>query len=381
MDFTTMTNEELEQRKSAIGEEINAEDADLDALESEIRGINAEIERRKAEEAKRVEIREAVANGAGQPIKEIKEEKETMTNNEIRDSKAYVDAYVEYLKRDGKDDSELRALLTENVSGSVPVPSIVEGRIRTAWKRAGLMDEVRKTYIRGNLKIGFELSASDAVVHTEGSTAVTAETLTFGTVTLIPESIKKLVQVSDEAIDLGGEELLDYLYDEISYKIAKKAQDTLIGLVTAASTTAATNAVSVAEIEADGTDILGAVYQAEAALSDEADNPVIVMNKSTYADFMSAQLGANYHVDPFDGLKVYFDNNLAALGTASTGDCWLVVGDFGHGAHANFPNGSQITLKYDDKTNMASDLVNILGRQYVGLGLVADKSFTRVVIG
>lgn len=241
------------------------------------------------------------------------------------------------------------------------------------------MDEVRKTYIRGNLKIGFELSASDAAIHTEGTTAVTAETLTFGAVTLIPESIKKLVQVSDEAIDLGGEDLLDYLYDEISYKIAKKAQDKLIGLIKTASTTAGTNAVSVVQITNDGTDIPGAVFAAEAALSDEADDPVIVMNKSTYALFKSAQASANYAIDPFDGLKVYFDNNLAALTTATTGDCWMIVGDFGHGAHANFPNGAQITLKYDDKTNMASDLVNILGRQYVGMGLVADKSFARVV--
>lgn len=374
-----MTNEELEQRRSQIAAELDAPEADLDALESEIRGINEEIETRKANEAKRVEIRKAVANGAGLPVKEIKEEKHTMTNNEIRDSKAYVDAYVEYLKRDGKDDAELRALLTENVSGSVPVPAIVEGKIRTAWERTGLMDEVRKTYIRGNLKIGFELSASDATIHTEGTTAVTAETLTFGAVTLIPESIKKLVQVSDEAIDLGGEDLLDYLYDEISYKIAKKAQDKLIGLIKTASTTAGTNAVSVVQITNDGTDIPGAVFAAEAALSDEADNPVIVMNKSTYALFKSAQVSANYAIDPFDGLKVYFDNNLAALTTATTGDCWMIVGDFGHGAHANFPNGAQITLKYDDKTNMAADLVNILGRQYVGMGLVADKSFARVV--
>lgn len=379
MDFKTMTNEELEQRRSQIATELDAPEADLDALESEIRGINEEIETRKADEAKRVEIRKAVANGAGLPVKEIKEEKHTMTNNEIRDSKAYVDAYVEYLKRDGKDDAELRALLTENVFGSVPVPTIVEGKIRTAWERTGLMDEVRKTYIRGNLKIGFELSASDATIHTEGTTAVTAETLTFGAVTLIPESIKKLVQVSDEAIDLGGEDLLDYLYDEISYKIAKKAQDKLIGLIKTASTTAGTNAVSVVQITNDGTDIPGAVFAAEAALSDEADDPVIVMNKSTYALFKSAQASANYAIDPFDGLKVYFDNNLAALTTATTGDCWMIVGDFGHGAHANFPNGAQITLKYDDKTNMASDLVNILGRQYVGMGLVADKSFARVV--
>lgn len=379
MDFKTMSNDELLERRQAIAEELNAPEANLDALEEEVRAINTELETRKAEEAKRVELRAAVANGAGKTTKEIKEEKNTMTNNEIRDSKAYVDAYVEYLKRDGKDDAELRALLTENVFGSVPVPTIVEGKIRTAWERAGLMDEVRKTYIRGNLKIGFELSASDATIHTEGTTAVTAETLTFGAVTLIPESIKKLVQVSDEAVDLGGEELLDYLYDEVSYKIAKKAQDKLIGLIKTASTTAGTNAVSVVEITNSGSDIPGAVFAAEAALSDEADNPVIVMNKSTYALFKSAQASANYAIDPFDGLKVYFDGNLAPLTTATTGDCWLIVGDFGHGAHANFPNGAQITLKYDDKTNMAADLVNILGRQYVGMGLVADKSFARVV--
>lgn len=380
MDFTNLSHAELEERKAAIAAEVDTDGADLDALEAEIRGINEEIEKRKADEARRVEIREAVAKGAGEPINEITKETHTMTNAEIRDSKAYIDAYVEYLKRDGKDDSELRALLTENVSGSVPVPTIVEGKIRTAWERAGLMDLVRKTYIRGNLKIGFELSASDAVVHTEGSTAVTAETLTFGSVSLIPESVKKLVQVSDEAVDLGGEELIDYLYDEISYKIAKKTQANLIGLITTAGTTAATNAVSVVEIENDGTDLLGAVYAAEASLSDEADNPAIVMNKSTYAAFKSAQLGANYNVDPFDGLRVYFDSNLTALSAATTGDCWMIVGDFGHGAHANFPNGAQITLKYDDKTNMAADLVNILGRQYVGLGLVADKSFARVVM-
>ena len=49
MDFKTMTNEELEQRRSQIATELDAPEADLDALESEIRGINEEIETRKAD--------------------------------------------------------------------------------------------------------------------------------------------------------------------------------------------------------------------------------------------------------------------------------------------------------------------------------------------
>ena len=42
------TTEELMERRAAISEEINAPDADLDALEQEARAINEELESRKA---------------------------------------------------------------------------------------------------------------------------------------------------------------------------------------------------------------------------------------------------------------------------------------------------------------------------------------------
>ena len=53
---------------------------------------------------------------------------------------------------------------------------------------------------------------------------------------------------------------------------------------------------------------------------------------------------------------------------------------FGRGAQANFPNGNEVTLKYDDLSLAESDLVKIVGREYVGLGLVADKCFCRVTM-
>lgn len=192
MDFTNMTVEELLERRSAIAAEIDAPEADLDALEAEARAINEEIENRRAAENKRNEIRSAVANGDGEVVAEIKEErKNEMTNNEIRSSKEYIDAFANYIKT-GKDN-ECRALLTEMVSGQVPVPTIIEGRVRTAWQRNGLMELVRKTYIPGILKVGFEKSATGAVVHTEGTSAPSEETLTFGVVTMTPESIKKWI--------------------------------------------------------------------------------------------------------------------------------------------------------------------------------------------
>ena len=71
MEFKDMTIDELEARRLAIGEEVEKEGADLDSLEAEIKGIKAELEARKADAAKKAEIRDAVAKGAGKVVEEI----------------------------------------------------------------------------------------------------------------------------------------------------------------------------------------------------------------------------------------------------------------------------------------------------------------------
>lgn len=381
MNFKDMTADELMERRAAIATEIDAPEADLDALEQEARAINEELETRKADEAKRNEIRDAVANGAGETIETIKEEREIpMTINEIRNSKEYVDAFARYIKT-GKDE-EVRALLTTNatVSGAyVPVPELVESRIRTAWQKLGIMDLVRKTYAKGILKVGFELSADGALIHNEGTNANAEESLVLGIVSLTPVSIKKWITVSDEAFDMSSEEFLYYIYDEITYRIAKKAQEELIAKIVAASTSAASTEVSVAEVD-DGAPTVSIVSECIGKLSDEAANPVIVMNKGTWSKFKAAQYAAGYAIDPFEGLPVYFDSTLPIYSSTATTGTWLVVGDFAVGAQANFPNGDEITLKFDDLSLAEKDMNKIVGREYVGLGLVADKAFCRVTM-
>lgn len=207
IDIKVASAEELIERRSMIATEIDSPEADLDALETEARAINEELESRKEAETKKAETREAVANGAGVEVRKIEEENKPMTLNEIRSSKEYIDAFARYIKYD--DDKEVRSLLTKNVAGGyVPVPTIVEERIRTAWQRNELMNLVRKTYIRGNLNVGFELNATAAVYHTEGATAPTEETLTLGIVELKPQSIKKWITISDEAVDMSSEAFL-----------------------------------------------------------------------------------------------------------------------------------------------------------------------------
>ena len=378
MEIKAMTVEELNERLAAIPAEMEAEGADLDALEAEVRSINEEIESRRAAEAQKAEIRAAVAEGAGEVVKVFEtEERKTMTNAEVRSSHEYNLAFAEYIKTG--NDAECRALLTENVSGTVPVATYAEDRVRTAWNREGIMSRVRKSYLKGNIKIGWEKSADAAYVHTEASnTAVTEESLVLGVTTLTPQSIKKWISISDEVKDMKGEAFLDYIYDELTYRIAKKAADTLVAAIVACTAGGSENHPMVAAITAT-TVTLGLTAKALAELSDEASNPVIIMNKSTWGEFKAAQAAGNYGYDPFEGLPVVFNNSLAAFSAATTGVCYAIVGDLGIGAQANFPNGDGIEIKVDELSKMEYDLVRILGREYVGLGVVAPNAFCKIV--
>lgn len=376
MELKEMNIEQLLERKSAIPAELDAPEADLDALESEMRSINEELEARRQAEAQRAEIRAAVAEGAGEVTETIPEERKEnkMSEIEIRNSAEYINAYAEYIK--SGDDTECRALLSENATnGTVAVPELVYDIVKTAWEKEGIMSRVRKSFLKGNLKVGFEISATGAVKHNEG-VAVDEETLVLGIVNLVPQSIKKWVSISDEALDLRGEAFLSYIYDELAYQIAKKAADDLVAAIIACGTVSTTTCPSVPVLKENLA--IGTIANAMAKLSDQAGNPVIMMNKATYASFKNAQYAASYPVDPFEGLPVVFNNTITAYSAATTGVTYAIVGDLGYGALANFPNGQEISFKYDDLTLAASDLVRVIGRQFIAEGVVAPDAFVKV---
>ena len=368
MDFKTMTIEELEARKAQIAVELDADGTDLDALETEVRSIEEELEARKAVEAQKAEIRNAVAEGAGVTIETIvQEERKMPTFEEIRSSNEYAAAYAEFLK--SGDDAECRALLTENATnGTVAVPTLVEGRIRTAWENDPIMSRIRKTFIKGNLKVGFEISATDAGIHTEGVTSgtgfVAEEVLTLGIAELVPETIKKWITFSDEVMDMRGQEFLDYIMDEVEYKIIRKAVAMIIGDIISAPTTATAAAASVANITVT-TRAAADIVNAIATLSDEATNLVVIMSKAVYAEYKAIQLGGNYAIDPFDGLPVLFCSD---CGTS------VIVGDL-DGVQANFPNGFGPTIKVDDLSLAEKDVVKVVGRLPMGHGVTACGRF------
>jgi len=376
--------QEIEKRKAEIREELNTteEVEKVEELTQETEALNEEVKeieehKEKEEEAKELEEKSFKAKEI------VKEERKNMDIKEFRNSKEYINAFANYIKTN--DDKELRALITTGGyatgnSATVEVPDLVYDVVKTAWEREEIMSLVRTISVKGNLKVQFEVSADAASVHTEGAAAVSEESLVLGVVTLTPVSIKKWISISDEVLDMRGEDFLRYIYDELTYRIAKKAADTLIGKIAALpqslsadGDTGVYDTVSAAMIKKAPT--VGLIAEASANVSDEANDLTIVMNKLTYAKFKEVQYANNYAVDPFEGYRVRFNNTLPAYDAANANAVYAIVGDFNHGALANYPSGEGIEMKYDDTTLMTSDLIRILGRKYVAIEPVADKAF------
>ena len=356
-----------------------AEQAEIDERSKVLAEIKESREKLLAEKEQiEAEIRAAKeVEQHPESAKEIKNERgEKKMEKEFRNSPEYIAAYAKAIKG---DDTDLRSLLTENAptGGQVPIPTFAEERIRTAWETDEILNRVGKTYVKGNLKIGFEISGSDAVIHVEGTDAPDEEVLTLGVVELIPKSIKKWITISDEVLDMKDEEFIDYIYDELGHKIAKAAADIVVAKIKALPQTSSATTPAAAKItEApSATTMVNAI----ANLSDEATNNVAIMNKLTWAAFKSITTGDGYPLaDPFAGLVVLFNNSLKSYDTAAEGEVYAIVGDLATGFRANFPNGEEIRIKMDDLSLAESDLVKFVGRKYVALEAVAPGRFTLI---
>ena len=380
MKLEEMTLADVEARLAEIETELETRSGEeLDALKAEVvelqerKAILADLEQRQAD-AKALEEKRAEAQVT--PIETRKEEKTMQKIEEYRNSEEYINAYADYIKT-GKDE-EVRKLLTTNVgdAGQVAVPDFVYDIIKTDWLKSGVLSLVKRISVQGNMKVQFELSAGDAVIHNEGSGAVSEEELTLGVVTLVPESIKKWISISDEVNDMKGEAFLRYIYDELTYKIARKAEAILIGKIKNLPTSATSSSVNAKKVKAGAA--LGTIATALGELNAEAQNPVILMNPATKAAFKAAVYAGHFNADPFEGLTVYLTNDLPAISAASENDVYAIVGDFGYGALANFPNGEATEIKYDDKTLMTEDLIKILGREYVAIEPIACRAFVNI---
>ena len=371
---------EIEQRAAEIETTLETPEADLDALNEEARQLvdersqlEAQLEELRAEAEKAEEERKAVADGAGEIKEEIKQEETKMTDLEIRGSNEYAEAFKNYIITG--DAKECRSLLTANVSGDVPVPVMVEGIIKHAWESNAFLSKVRKTAFRGNLKVPFEKSADPAYVHTEGTTGLTEEDLQLGIVTLTPNNIKKWIKISDEAVAMGGEAFVQYVYEELAQRILEKLVKELVAKANAAGTSHSDTVIGIPKVtEAPGVNV---AQNAADQLSEEATDLCIVLNPLSISAFRDAYAAGYFGVDPFAGMTVIKCSALPAYSSADANAMYGIVGDL-KAFQVNYPEGEGIVTKWDDLTYAEDDMVKVVARQYAGYGVTAPGRLVKL---
>lgn len=372
-EIANLGYEELETRKAEIAVETDTATAEmietlsteLDMIEERKLALDKEVEERK-------KAAQAVIAGAGKTIESRKDN--TMTFEEFRNSKAYVDAFANYIKT-GKDE-ECRSLikefrmpqgednatfLTTNIGGgTVPVPAFVENRVRTAWERDEIFNRVTKTFVKGNLKVAVETEADPAVIHYEGTAAPSMERVTLTVINLTPQTLKKWVAFSTEVLAMSSEDFLRYVYDEITYRIIQKAAE--VALVAILGNNNGLNGTGVS-----GTVTTATIIQAIANLSGEARDLVLIASAQTIADIRIAALNAGYAYDPFQGVTPI------AAPAAVIGD-QAIVGDLS-GVQANLPEGANVRFVLDEYSLAEKDLIKLVGRLYAAIDVVGLHMF------
>lgn len=270
MEIRTMEVQQLNERKSQIVEELEQPNADLDALEKEVRAINEELEQRKAVALQKEEIRNAVAQGQGEVITQIEEKKEERTME--RNSMEYRNLWLRNLQ--GNLNIEERDAFAQATTHAVP--TIVADKMFAKLKKtAPMLDEITLMQVAGNLTFTAQNSRANAGTHVENAEISLASDSTIA-VELGAKEIVKIVGISKSAAKMSVDAFEEWLVDYLAEDVARQIDNYVINDSTHGLSVKAT------AIE-DGIDATYAgICQAIAALPAGYDaNAKVLINKKT----------------------------------------------------------------------------------------------------
>ncbi len=380
--IAAMNTQQLEEQRSAINGEIDgADEARLGELEQLLQAVEERskalaLEQRRADMAR-------VAGGAGSVLGAgAAHEPEVRSLERVLGSTEYEEAFAEYLK--SGNATECRALLTDLVTGgTVPIPTYVADRVEVAWEHSVIASRLRRVVSDGQMEFPFEVSATGAVVHKEGTAAPAEEELVLGKVLVTPETIKKWITISDTAMRLKGRAFLDYIYDEIENRIMLKADSEFLDAVKASPATSSETAVGVPVLTPAAIDA-STIFSALALLSSDATRPVAIMHKQTFFNVFMALTDTTkrpiYNVVVENGRPVYYLNGVEVIFSSElTPLTEIIVGDL-EGGVMLVPDDAQVTFVTDPYSLAEKNMVKIVGKLLVGFGVTRPNYFVRITV-
>lgn len=227
MEFKDMTIDELEARRLAIGEEVEKEGADLDSLEAEIKAIKAELESRKADAAKKAEIRDAVAKGTGKVVEEIPQASITEEKRMFKvDSIEYRDAWTKKIIGRELNEEERAAL----GAAAAVIPTMT---VNAVWDKltgpADLLGKVDVSQFPTYVRFPKATTKNAATGQAVGGT-ITESSDVIGYVDLIPNEYVKLLTVGADIDHMAVSAVHDWIVNNLVESIRTEInKDIVVG--------------------------------------------------------------------------------------------------------------------------------------------------------
>lgn len=358
---------EIRSRKVEIRKTLeNDNQADLDALEKELRDLNSEYEN--------LEERQKTIDGINLgkiPTNSINNPVATDERSDLENQKAeYRSAFFKTLMGKSLTESEQRAYSTAANSALPAIPESTSNEIiKKMYEVSPILERCKIFHVPGNFKFAVESANSDASLHSENAN-ITVATDALGSVSLTGYEIVKLVKASRATANMTIAGFESYLVEIIAEAIARKIENYIFvgtgnnqpggvaqgGKGTNGAYTDDTDKVSVAtKVAVTEADIIKTYGM---LASGYERNAVWTMSKNTFFSyFYSLMDRSKNNVIEFAngkyyimGCEVYFTGSLAT-GTAYLGDFSYIVGNY----------SQDITVVKSEHSGLSTNSIDYLG--------------------
>lgn len=310
--------EEIEARLSEIRVEMDAPNADLDALTEEVCSLKAE--RKQIDEAaeKRSKLCAAVAAGEGTVIRSFP--KPAASEIPGIDTEEYRTAWLKNLQGKELNAAEQRAFTVANGA----VSRLVVNDIMTVVRdHAPLMERITMVYSASKITYYVEGTINPAQDHTENAT-ISPDADTTTPIELTPAEITKMVQVSESARQMSIPVFNSWLTNMLGEAIARFINSKIVTAISSAASSAGTT------INTAGVQTLLAAVKGE-------DVAVLCNRKTLYTLLLPLQDNSKNNIVTFTGTygsarmygyDILVDDNVAD-GTVLAGAMNKAIGAMG----------------------------------------------------
>ena len=356
---------EIAARKAEIRKLITEDsNADMDALEKELRELNEEdsgLEKRQAVERM---LNGGAGNGGNGGIEN------PVFRTEQDEAKLYRSAWLKTLQGKPLTDDEKRAYSTAANSALPIIPETTANQIiKKMYEVAPILQKCKIFHVPGNFKFAVEGTNTDAALHAENA-AITAASDNLASVSLTGYEIVKLVKASRASSEMALSAFETYIDEIIAESIARKIENYIFtGTGSNQPGGVKTGGKGASGAYTDNTD---QITVAAAASLNEANvvalygmlgsgyerNAVWAMNKATFfSDFFPLMNKSKNNLIEFAngkyyimGAEVYFTGSLNAH-EAYYGDFAYIIGNY----------SQDITVVKSEHSGLATNSIDFLG--------------------